>query len=277
MAPNAYGSSPHKPKPAQMSKAPTKRFGGHAAGGGTASPRREELLDDDAPKAPSTSRNSIAMAASIYSQPPTARKSVMTKGMGPGNRNTSPGKRRKTITVRRPAIFNQAYSAGAADDYKAQVTPKSDETRAQIKAAMRQNPLFENLPETLINKIIDVMVEVQVDPSTTLIEQGGPGDNFYLVTDGTFTAHVHGVEAPVQKYGPGESFGELALMYNGARRGTRTLASRGVAGPGGRKIHAGSRRACVRGARIEGGGRGRGRGRPWAVENARAAHTIDAL
>ena len=223
-SPSAYAQvSPHKPKPAQMSKAPSKRFGGHT---GTTTPRKEELIDDDVPAAPSGNRKSIQMAASIYSQPPTARKSVI--GKGGGSPNVSPGKRRKTLTVRRPAIFNQAYSAGAVDEYKAKVTPKSDETRAQIKASMRQNPLFEHLPNELVDKIIDVMVEVPVEGGTTLIEQGGPGDNFYLVTEGSFTAHVKGVEMPVQKYGPGESFGELALLYNAPRAASVQTKAGGV-------------------------------------------------
>ena len=94
--------------------------------------------------------------------------------------------------------------------------------------ALSLNPLFENLDKALLNQIIDVMAETKVTLGQHVIEQGSRGESFFLVTEGQFDAFVRGVPKAVQKYGPEDCFGELALIYNAPRAATVTAKTPGT-------------------------------------------------
>lgn len=87
------------------------------------------------------------------------------------------------------------------------------------------------------------MKEVTVQAGTEVIVQGAVGDFFYVVEEGSFEVWVRGPptheytgpgqsithpgeEKKVATYGPGGSFGELALMYNAPRAATVVATSR---------------------------------------------------
>ena len=61
-----------------------------------------------------------------------------------------------------------------------------------------------------------------LEPDETLVEQGAPGDELYLVLDGVLVVDVDGEE--VAEIGPGAIVGERALLEGGAR--TATLRAR---------------------------------------------------
>src|SRR5262249_26692433 len=62
-----------------------------------------------------------------------------------------------------------------------------------------------------------------LDPDETLVEQGAPGDELYLVLDGVLAVEVDGEE--VAEIGPGAIVGERALLEEGGLR-TATLRAR---------------------------------------------------
>ena len=57
-----------------------------------------------------------------------------------------------------------------------------------------------------------------LDPDGTLVEQGAPGDELYLVLDGVLVVDIDGEE--VAEIGPGAIVGEKALLEGGARTAT---------------------------------------------------------
>jgi hypothetical protein len=61
-----------------------------------------------------------------------------------------------------------------------------------------------------------------LDPDETLVEQGAPGDELYLVLDGVLGVEIDGEE--VAEIGPGAVVGEKALLEGGTR--TATLIAR---------------------------------------------------
>jgi hypothetical protein len=61
-----------------------------------------------------------------------------------------------------------------------------------------------------------------LDPDETLVEQGAPGDELYLVLDGVLVVEIDGEE--VAEIGPGAIVGEKALLEGGTR--TATLRAR---------------------------------------------------
>ena len=60
-------------------------------------------------------------------------------------------------------------------------------------------------------------------PGDTLVEQGDPGDELYLLLDGVLGVEVDGEE--VAEVGPGAVLGERALLEGGTRKATLRAAT----------------------------------------------------
>jgi CRP-like cAMP-binding protein len=80
--------------------------------------------------------------------------------------------------------------------------------------------VFGQLPEEKWNELFKA-VEYQVAAARTIIfRQGDPGDRFYVVRSGkvrVFRKDARGLETDLSILGPGESFGEMALLTGEAR------------------------------------------------------------
>lgn len=115
--------------------------------------------------------------------------------------------------------------------YVRAVIPKTEEQQKRIELAISNNFLFKNLDEIQYRDVINAMTEKTVDKDERVIQQGTIGDYFYIVEYGTFECYISQNGAPathVTSYGPGGSFGELALMYNSPRAATIIATSSGV-------------------------------------------------
>lgn len=74
-----------------------------------------------------------------------------------------------------------------------------------------------------------------IPPGVCVVKQGESGDKFYVVQEGTFDVVLNGVVTSVagrgSSIGPGQSFGELALIHDGPRHATlrvpKTQAGKG--------------------------------------------------
>ncbi|KAI9310614.1 cyclic nucleotide-binding-like protein, partial [Dichotomocladium elegans] len=112
------------------------------------------------------------------------------------------------------------------------VHPKTDEQRARIYATIRNNFLFRSLDEDQYKHVVDAMAEKKITSGATVIEQGAEGDYYYIVESGTFDCFIVSRDTlqrkKVTEYGPGGSFGELALMYNAPRAATIVATSDAV-------------------------------------------------
>jgi hypothetical protein len=72
------------------------------------------------------------------------------------------------------------------------------------------NQIFAPLPPPTLEQLAESLDEVRVEPGRVVVRQGEGGDRFYLVRDGTMRVAVNGRD--VQTLGPGDSFGEIALL-----------------------------------------------------------------
>lgn len=90
--------------------------------------------------------------------------------------------------------------------------------RPQELALLRGQPIFAPLGPAELEHLAANLVPLHVGAGTVIIRQGEPGDHFFIVVDGRVAIDVDG--RPVRQEGPGESFGEIALLRNVPRTAT---------------------------------------------------------
>jgi CRP/FNR family transcriptional regulator, cyclic AMP receptor protein len=84
-------------------------------------------------------------------------------------------------------------------------------------------PLFAGLNRRELKRIASVFKERRFPAGETVIQQGSGGAAFFVIDAGEATVSVDGTEQRV--LGPGDYFGELALIDEGTRTATVTAAS----------------------------------------------------
>lgn len=146
---------------------------------------------------------------------------------------------------RRTSVSAESLSPSTLPLPPKTIIPKSPDQISRIELSISKNLLFRNLDEAQYTDVVNAMTEVSVAKGTEVIIQGAVGDFFYVIESGTFSVYVRepskfeyvapgqsrtlpGERKKVTSYGPGGSFGELALMYNAPRAATVVSTSEGT-------------------------------------------------
>jgi cAMP-dependent protein kinase regulator len=176
----------------------------------------------------SPSAFTLPFAGPFALSPPTADTSGNTLALPPG------------LLGRRTSVSAESIVPGSQSSEAVPFHPKTPEQLKRIKAAIRDNFIFRDIEEKQLQAVLGAMEEVHVVSNEVVIRQGDHGDYFYVVEDGTLLCYVatQGRQPPevsdayhpefgkkVADYGPGSSFGELALMY-GHPRAASIIASK---------------------------------------------------
>jgi hypothetical protein len=91
-------------------------------------------------------------------------------------------------------------------------------------ALLRGSPIFAPLPLVTVEYLATRIQEERFEPGATVIREGEPGSLYYVIVDGEAVASVEG--SPLRTMGPGDGFGEIALLRDVPR--TATVVARGV-------------------------------------------------
>ena len=83
---------------------------------------------------------------------------------------------------------------------------------------IRGVPLFAEADESFLQRLAGEFMERTFAAGETIAEEGEAGRTFIVIERGEVTVTVHGEE--VAQLGPGDSFGEMALIDKSARSAT---------------------------------------------------------
>jgi Cyclic nucleotide-binding domain len=88
---------------------------------------------------------------------------------------------------------------------------------------LRGLPIFAPLPLATVEYLATRLQQAHFDEGAVIIREGEPGAHFYIIVEGEAVASVAG--RPLRTMGPGDGFGEIALLRDVPR--TATVVARG--------------------------------------------------
>jgi len=102
-------------------------------------------------------------------------------------------------------------------EFQAPVYEKTPERKARIAKCLEPNLLFSSLDPTELDTVTLAFKEKLADAGQRLIQQGDDGECMFLIEEGSVDCLIKQdsmEEKVVKTCGPGDVFGELALLYN---------------------------------------------------------------
>lgn len=88
--------------------------------------------------------------------------------------------------------------------------------------SLRAVPLFESLSDGALERILNQANEFEAQPGHVLVAPNQPGAGLFVIEEGKVTVDLRGREVEL---GPGDFFGELALLDEGAVHTGRVCAA----------------------------------------------------
>jgi CRP-like cAMP-binding protein len=96
----------------------------------------------------------------------------------------------------------------------------SHDTKAD---ALGRCPFFAELSRGELIGLAKATEDMEVEEGKTLTREGGSGSEFFVIIDGEVAVTKDGTE--IRRLGPGEFFGEIALIEDRPRTATVTAAT----------------------------------------------------
>ena len=93
-------------------------------------------------------------------------------------------------------------------------------THDDKRKKLSETAVFRDMPVEMLDEISGVVEDRVVPARTVVFKRGDPGDSFWVIQSGkirVFRSDDQGVEITLSELGPGQSFGEVALLTGEAR------------------------------------------------------------
>jgi len=93
-------------------------------------------------------------------------------------------------------------------------------THQDKRKRLSETAVFRDMPADMLEEIAGVVEERLVPARTPVFQRGDPGESFWVIVSGrvrVFRSDDQGVEITLSELGPGQSFGEMALLTGEAR------------------------------------------------------------
>ncbi len=119
-----------------------------------------------------------------------------------------------------PALVVLAGATVARIDREA-APPETNELRILVSV-----PIFAPLPGGSLEHLAARLVPLRVDAESMIVREGDAGDRFYIVAEGALDVTQEG--AALGSLGPGDYFGEIALLRETSRTATVTARTDAV-------------------------------------------------
>lgn len=117
---------------------------------------------------------------------------------------------------RRGSVFAEPVQADAS--FRPRVISKTEAERDEIRAAVSGNILFSGLDPDQREMLIGAMERCSFVRGATVLGEGDASEQYMVIASGSADVLVGG--RCVLSLGPGQAFGELALMYDSPRSAT---------------------------------------------------------
>ncbi len=93
-------------------------------------------------------------------------------------------------------------------------------THDEKKKTLSETAVFRDMPVHMLDEVSRVVEDRTLPARTVVFKRGDPGDSFWVILSGkvrVFRSDDQGVEITLSELGPGQSFGEVALLTGEAR------------------------------------------------------------
>jgi len=125
----------------------------------------------------------------------------------------------------RTSVSAEAYGHyNRKESFQPRVLPKTQSQIERITDRLNHAFMFAALDSSERDIVILAMEERSFSPGDTIITQGEEGKELFVVDSGKLECFKQLSNSPqpklVKTYGPGDAFGELALLYNSPRAAT---------------------------------------------------------
>mmetsp|Transcript_22504 Transcript_22504/g.49702 ORF Transcript_22504/g.49702 Transcript_22504/m.49702 type:complete len:348 (+) Transcript_22504:63-1106(+) len=118
------------------------------------------------------------------------------------------------------------------EPFKMLLAQKSQTTYMNYEEWLSQVEILKSLNHYELSRLSEAMTSTLYDDGEVIIQEGEPGDKFYILEDGSCAAYMSGPEGEkmVKEYKQkGDHFGEIALLTDAPRKATIRATDEGCA------------------------------------------------
>ncbi|GAB4292615.1 MAG: hypothetical protein Kow0090_06590 [Myxococcota bacterium] len=106
--------------------------------------------------------------------------------------------------------------------FEEQFSKDTNQVLENLPRRLPKIPLFSDMGKTAFKRLLDEVDHIIVQPGSDVVVEGERGDSLYIILEGSveILKIVGEAEVPLAELGPGDFFGEMALLGNTERQAT---------------------------------------------------------